>query len=115
MKLKKPPCIRVIVCFAKCMLFHSSRTYSSDHLDMESKFDLILKELHDLKLRVEGLENKNTGETSRDNRRVENTDRHRDGEDDIICRIKIDPLTFNDILNLKIFSDWIADLDYYFD
>ena len=29
-----------------------------DHLDMEAKFDLILKELHDLKLRVYGLESK---------------------------------------------------------
>jgi len=46
---------------------------------------------------------------------VKNTDRHRDGEDDIICRIKIDPPTFNGILNPKFFSDWIADLDYYFD
>ena len=45
----------------------------------------------------------------------ENTSRRRDGEDDIIRRIKIDPLTFNGILDPKIFSDWIADLDYYFD
>ena len=82
---------------------------------MESKLDLILKEFQDLKFRVEGLENKNTGETSRDNRRVENIDRLRDGEDDIIRRIKIDPPTFNDILDPKIFSDWIADLDDYFD
>jgi len=28
--------------------------------------------------------------------------------------IKIDLLTFNDILDPKIFSDWIVDLDYYF-
>ena len=27
---------------------------------------------------------------------MENTDRHRDGEDDIIRRIKIDPPTLND-------------------
>ena len=43
---------------------------------------------------------------------MENTDRRRDGVDDIIRKIKIDPPTFNDILDLKIFSDWIADLDY---
>jgi len=71
-----------------------------------------------LKFRVEGLKNKNIRENSRDDtrdRRVENTDRCRDGENDIICRIKIDPSIFNDILDPKIFSDWIADLDYYFD
>jgi len=31
--------------------------------------------------------------------------RRRDGEDDIICRIKIDPSIFNGILNIKIFSN----------
>ena len=54
---------------------------------MESKLDLILKELQDLKFRVEGLENKNKKENARDDirdRRVEKTDRYRDGEDDII-------------------------------
>jgi len=38
------------------MFLHSDRTYSPDHLDIESKLDLILRELQDLKLRVEGLE-----------------------------------------------------------
>jgi len=55
---------------------------------MESKLDLILKELQDLKFRVEGLENKNKEENTRDDirdRRVEKIDRYRDGEDDIIC------------------------------
>jgi len=46
---------------------------------------------------------------------VENIDRRRDGEYDIIRIIKVDPLTFNGNLDPKIFSDWIADLDYYFD
>ena len=36
-------------------------------------------------------------------------------EDDIIRRIRIDLSTFDDILNSKIFSDWMTDLDYYFD
>ena len=58
-----------------------------------------------MKFRVEGLENKNTGETSRDNKRVENTERRKDREDDIIRKIKIDPLTFNDILDPKIFRE----------
>ena len=85
---------------------------------MESKVDLILKELQDLKLRVEELENKNKKKNSRDDtrdRREENINRRGDGEDDIICRIKTDPLTFDGILDPKIFSDWMANLDYYFD
>jgi len=45
----------------------------------------------------------------------ENTKKRWDGEDDIIRKIKIDPLTFDGILDPKIFSDWVADLDYYFD
>jgi len=53
---------------------------------MEAKLDLILKELQDLKLKVEGLESENKEETSRndlrDDRR-ENTNRRRDNKDDI--------------------------------
>ena len=100
------------------MLLRSDRTYHSDFLDMESKLDLILKELQDLKLRVEGLENKNKEESSRDDsrdRREENINRCGDDEDDIIRRIKIDPPTSDGILHPKNFSDWIADLNYYFD
>ena len=82
---------------------------------MESKLDRILKELQDLKLRDEGLENKNTREASRDKKRLKNTDRRKDEKDDIIRKIKINPPTFNGILNPKIFSDWIANLDFYFD
>ena len=76
------------------MLLCSGRTYSPDHLDMESKLDLILREFQDLKLRVEGLGNKNTGENSRDEAwgmGGKNISRRRDGEDDIIHRINIDP------------------------
>jgi len=64
-KLRKLSCIRVIVCIALCMLLRSGRTFFPDHLDMESKLDLICRELQDLKLRVEGLENKNTRELKR--------------------------------------------------
>ena len=46
---------------------------------------------------------------------MENTDRRRDGEDDIIRRIKIDSPTFDCIFDPKIFIDWVVDLDYYFD
>jgi len=75
------------------MFFRSGRNYSPDHLDIEAKLDLILKELQDLKLKVEGLENKNKDKSSRyDTRdRRENTHRRRDDEDDITHRIKIDP------------------------
>ena len=53
--------------------------------------------------------------TSRDDRRKENTKRRRNDQDDIIRRIKIYPPTFDGILDLKICSDWMADLNYYFD
>ena len=33
---------------------------------------------------------------------------------DIIHRIKIDPPTFDGIFDPKFFSDWVTDLDYYF-
>ena len=100
------------------MLLRSGKTYSLDHLNMESKLDLILKELQDLRLRIEGLENKNKEENSRDNtrdKREENTNRRKNEEDDIICRIKINPLTFDGTLDSKIFSDWMTNFDYYFD
>ena len=75
------------------MLLRSDRIYHHDHLDMGIKLDRILKELQNLKLRVEGLESKNKDETSRDDlrddRREENTNRHRDDNDDIICQIEI--------------------------
>jgi len=45
----------------------------------------------------------------------ESTNRHKDGEYDIIRRIKIDPLIFDGILDPKIFSDLMVDLDSYFD
>jgi len=43
------------------MLFPGNRTYFPDHLGMEAKLDIILKELYDLKLRVEVSENKIKG------------------------------------------------------
>ena len=95
------------------MLLCNGRTYSSKYLDIEAKLDLILKELQDLKLKVEVLEYKK--ESSRDDNRDKrgNTNRNRDGKDDIIRRIKIDPPTFDGILNPKIFSDWMANLNYF--
>ena len=84
------------------MLIRNGLTYHSHLLDIEGKLDLILKELQDLKLRVEVLENKN--ESSRDDtrdKREENTNRHRNGEDDIIRRIKIDPPIFDDMLDRR--------------
>jgi len=90
------------------MLLHSGRTYSPNHLDMGAKLDLILKEFQDLKLSVGGLEsksNKKTLENCNDRKINESTSRLRINEDDIIRKIKIDPLTFDGILDLKIFSD----------
>ena len=54
-------------------------------------------------------------ENCNDRRRDESISRPRISEDDIINRIKIDRPTFDDMLDLKIFSNWMTDLDYYFD
>ena len=105
------------------MLLRNSRTYHSDLCDMEDKLDLILKGIQDLKLRVDGLESKSKEETleNRETRRENRNDRRRDestirlriNEDDIIRKIKINPPTFDGILDPKFFSDWMTDLDYY--
>ena len=72
------------------MLFCSGRTYSPDHLDMDTKLDLILKKFQDLKVRVDGLKSKSerTLENRNDRRRDESTSRPRINEDDIIHMIK---------------------------
>jgi len=100
------------------MVLRSGKTYPPDHLDKKVKLGLIFKKLQDLKLSVDGLESKSnerTLENRNDRRRDDIISRARINEDDIICRIKIDSPTFNDILNPKIFSDWMKNLDYYFD
>ena len=87
------------------MLLHGGRTYSPNHLDMGAKLDFILKEFQDLKLSVGGLEsksNKRILENCNDRKMNESTSRLRINEDDIIRKIKIDPLTFDGILDLKI-------------
>ena len=63
------------------------------------------------------MESKSNEETleNHDDRRDESTSKPRINEDDIIHRIKIEPPTFDDILDLKFFNDWMTDLDYYFD
>jgi len=58
---------------------------------MKTKLDLILRELQDKKLRVERLENKIKEESSRDDsrdKREKNTNRHRNGENDIIIGLR---------------------------
>jgi len=100
------------------MLFRSGRTYSLDHLDMEAKLDIILKELQNLKVRVDRLKSKSNEkilENCNNRRRDESTCRPRISKDDIICRIKIDPLTFDGIIDPKFFIDWMINLDCYFD
>ena len=73
------------------MLLRSDRTYSPNHLDMEVELDLILKELQDLKLRVDRLKSKSNEETlenretrmeNRNDKRNESTNRPRINEDD---------------------------------
>ena len=75
------------------MILRSGRTYSLDHLDMEAKLDLILKELQDLKFRVDRLESKSNErilENHNDRRKDESTSRTTINEDDIVCLIKKD-------------------------
>ena len=57
-------------------VLRGGRTYSLNHLDMEVKLNLILKELQDLKLRVYGLKSKSnegTLENRNDRRKDEST------------------------------------------
>jgi len=73
------------------MLFRSGRTYSPDYLDMEAKLNLILKELQDLKLRVDGLNsnsNERTLENRNDRKRDESISRLRISENDIIHKLR---------------------------
>jgi len=82
---------------------------------MEAKLDLIIKELQNLKLKVDELESKSKEETleNSETRREkhddgimdESTSRPRINEDDIIRKIKIEPPTFDGIIDPKIFSD----------
>jgi len=37
-----------------------------------------------------------------------------DDDDEIVRKIKIDPLTFDGVYYLMVFSDWLTDMDYYF-
>jgi len=100
------------------MLLCSCKTYSPGHLDMKVKLDLILKELQNLKLRVHELKskfNEKALENRNDKIREDSTSRPRNNEYSIIHKIKIDPPTFNGILDPKLFSDWVAYVDYYFD
>ena len=72
------------------MLLRSVRIYPPKHLNMSTKLNLILKGLQDLKFRVDVLENKKG--SCRDDtidRRDENTNRRREGKNDITRRIKI--------------------------
>jgi len=82
------------------MILRSGRTYPREHLDMEGKLDRIFKELPDLKIKIEVLENekeRSRGDTR--DRSEENTNKRRDDKDNIIRRIKIDHLTFDSILD----------------
>jgi len=73
--------------------------------------------MQDNKLKIEKLEN-NPNEEITSGRRANRENRNympRDDNDEIVCRIKVDPSTFDDVHNPKVFSDWLADMDYYFD
>ena len=59
--------------------------------------------------------NEETLENHKNKRRNESTSRPKINDDDIIHKIKINPLTFDGIIDPKDFSDWMAELNYYFD
>jgi len=97
---------------------------------MKEKFDLLFKEMQSIRLEMQDnqfkimkLENKPTEKTIGDRRpnRKNHNDRrdesiHRPRDDDEIVRmIKIDSHIFNGVYDPKIFSDGLADMDYYFD
>ena len=54
------------------------------------------------------LENCEPRRENRNNKGDESTHKSMNDEDDIISRIKIDHPTFDDILDSKIFSDWMT-------
>ena len=64
---------------------------------------------------MESKSNETTLKNRNDRRKDESTSKPRNNEDDIIRRIKIDLLTFGGILDTKFFSDWMTDLDQYYD
>jgi len=82
-------------------------------------------EMQDNQLKIEKLENKSNEEITggrgpnRENHKDETWDesnsRLRDDDDEIVCRIKIEPPTFDGVYDPKVFSDWLADMNYYFD
>lgn len=39
----------------------------------------------------------------------------RSNDNDIRCRIKVEAPTFDGVHDLKVFSNWLVDIDYYFD
>ena len=83
----------------------------------------IIFEILDNQLKIDKLDNKPHEETTSDrrpnrknhNRRDESNHRLRDDDDEIIHRIKINPPTFDSVHDPKVFSIWLADMDYYFD
>ena len=97
------------------MLFRSDRIYHPDHLYIKAKLDLILRKLQNLKLKVEGLGERQKGESRddlRDDRGEENTNRRRDDKYAIICQSNIDLPTINDIYDPNFFTDRMTELDY---
>jgi len=80
--------------------------------------------MQDNQLKIERLEKNSNEETTggcrtdkkNDNdRRDERVHMPRDDDDEIVCRIKEDLPTFDDVHDPKVFSDWLVDMDYYFD
>ena len=90
---------------------------------MKEKIDLLFKEFQEVKFRLDKVKQLNEEATDdRRSRRNDNNERrdvsiyrHGNINDDITHRIKVEASTFNDVHDLRVFSDWLADMHYYFD
>jgi len=90
---------------------------------MDEKIDLLLTEFQEVELRLDRV-TKQLNEEAADDRRIcrndnngrrdRSTNRHTD-DDDITHRIKVEAPTFNGVHDSRVFSDWLANMDYYFD
>ena len=91
---------------------------------MEEKIGLLFKEFQEVKFRSDKVKQQLNEEATDDYRSCRNdsnerrdgsTYRHRDDDDDITHRVKVEAPTFFGVHDPRIFSDWLVEMDYYFD
>jgi len=80
-------------------------------------------EIQDNQLKIQRLVNKPNEKTdgrgpnkeNHSDRRDKTIHRPRDDDNEFVHRIKVDPPPFDGVHDPKDFSNWLADIDYYFD